>query len=126
MPPDYRLMMFGPRRAGVLAQAKNLSELYGWRIVDFHQIVQEKLAAIIEIPEKPANNIVTEGPCMLCLSQNELDAIKEGKPFPAWKFIPWILEFLGVPLMQKPAPPPEPEPDLNEMSEQEQVLYHAK
>jgi len=28
--------------------------------------------------------------------------------------------------MQKPAPPPEAEPDLNEMTEQEQVLYHAK
>jgi len=68
MPSDYRLMMFGPRRAGVLAQAKALSHLYGWRIVDFHAIVQDKLTQIIEMPEKPMNNIVTEGPCMLCLS----------------------------------------------------------
>jgi len=74
---------------------------------------------ILEMPEKPMNNIVTEGPCMLCLSQNELDAIKDGKPFPAWKFIPWILEFLGIPLMQRPAPATPEEPNLEEMTEQE-------
>jgi len=39
MPSDYRIMMFGPRRSGVATQAKALSHLYGWRIVDFHAIV---------------------------------------------------------------------------------------
>lgn len=79
----------------------------------------------MDFPEKPVNNIVTEAPCMLCLSQNELDAIKDGKSFPAWKFIPWILEFLDVPLMQKPPSPPEPEPNLEELSEIELAQYQA-
>jgi hypothetical protein len=39
---------------------------------------------------------------MICLSSEELQEIKEGKPFPAWKFLPWIMEYLGVPLMVKP------------------------
>ena len=46
---------------------------------------------------------------MICMSEEELNDIKEGKPIPSWKFIPWIFEFLGVPLTVKEKPPPEPE-----------------
>jgi hypothetical protein len=35
---------------------------------------------------------------MIGLSAEELAEIKEGKPFAAWKFLPWVLEYLGVPL----------------------------
>ena len=35
----------------------------------------------------------------------EIEEIKTGKPFPAWKFIPWILDALGHELMKKPPPP---------------------
>ena len=44
---------------------------------------------------------------MISLSENELNEIKEGKPFASWKFIPWIMEFLGVALDVKDPPPPE-------------------
>lgn len=50
------------------------------------------------MPLKLPNNITNEGPCMICLSEAELNDIKEGKPFPSWKFLPWIMEFLGIPL----------------------------
>jgi hypothetical protein len=43
------------------------------------------------------------------LSEQELNDIKEGKPIDAAKFIPWILEYLGLPL--KVAPPPPEAPD---------------
>ena len=55
---------------------------------------------------KLPNNSTTEGPCMICLSEKELNEIKEGKPMPSWKFLPWIMEFLGIPLRIKDPPPP--------------------
>jgi hypothetical protein len=71
----------------------------------------------MELAEKPPNNVRTDGECMISLSQEELDLIKEGKKFEAWKFIPWVLDYMKIPLVQRPPPPP-PSPinveDLNE------------
>ena len=39
MPPNFRLAMLGPRGVGVRSQAERLEQLYGWRVVDFKQIV---------------------------------------------------------------------------------------
>ena len=39
------------------------------------------------------------------LSEHELTEVIEGKMFPASKFIPWILNHLGYPLMKKRPPP---------------------
>ncbi len=39
MPPGFRLLMLGPRGIGVKSQADKLQDLYGWRVVDFKQIV---------------------------------------------------------------------------------------
>lgn len=50
MPPGFRLMMMGPRGVGVRKQAKLLEDLYGWRVVDFKAIVQEKLREIVSMP----------------------------------------------------------------------------
>ena len=55
------------------------------------------------------NNFVAGG--KISLSEHELNEIIEGKPFPAWKFIPWVLDYLGHPLMKKPPPPPEEKPE---------------
>ena len=107
MPPNFRLLMMGPRGIGVRTQAKKLEELYGWRVVDFKKIVQDKLREILGWEKKPPNNITDEAPCSICLSQEELDSIKSGAPFPSWKFLPWVLEFLGVPLCISDPPPPE-------------------
>jgi YHS domain-containing protein len=126
MPKDYRVLVVGPSCSGVKSQAEKLSEFYGWKVVDYPKIVRDKLAEINEMAEKLPNNISEEGPCMICLSQKELDDIRDHKPFPAAKFMPWILEFLGVPLALRPPPPPQAEPNLEEMTEDEQKAYMKK
>lgn len=35
MPPNFRLMMVGPKGIGVHTQADRLEQFYGWRVVDF-------------------------------------------------------------------------------------------
>lgn len=89
--------------------------------------MQKKLASILKMRNKPPNNIVEEGRCMVCLSQEELDKIKNGEPIPSWKFLPWILEHLGIPLKRKPIVPkvPEPEPNIEEMTPEELKAYQA-
>jgi hypothetical protein len=65
---------------------------------------------------------------MVCLSNEELNEIKEGKPFPSYKFLPWILEFLGVPLMQRPPAPPVEVPEINpeELTEEERKAFEKE
>lgn len=41
-------------------QARKLHEKYGWRLVDFNQIVRAKLAEILALPIKKPNNILKE------------------------------------------------------------------
>lgn len=94
-------------------------------MIDFVQIVRRKLGEILAMPAKQPNNVVKrvrdidpdfkpaeddvdEVPSIhdtdsyfhynINISEPELQEIKEGKPFPAWKFIPWILEELGITL----------------------------
>jgi hypothetical protein len=79
------------------------------------------------LPIKPPNNLTNIGPCMVCLSAEELQEIKDGKPFPAWKFLPWIMEHLGVPLMIKPPQVKEVvEPNIEEMTEDEKKAYEKE
>jgi adenylate kinase family enzyme len=39
MPPNFRLLVLGPKGAGVKTQASRLQEFYGWRVVNFLEIV---------------------------------------------------------------------------------------
>ena len=111
-----------------IAQAARLEQFYGWRVVDFMQVVQDKLREILAMPSKLPNNICPEtGPCMVSMSQEELDAIKEGKVMATWKFLPWVLEFLEIPLALRPKPEvKEEEPNEEEMTEQQkkELLKH--
>lgn len=54
----------------------------------------------VHIPNNPSGGRIG-------LSEQELQDVVEGKTFPAWKYIPWILEFLGYELEKKRPPPPE-------------------
>ena len=45
----------------------------------------------------------------------EIEEVKTGKPFPAWKFIPWVLDALGHELMKKPPPPELTEEEIEAM-----------
>jgi len=64
---------------------------------------------------------------MIGLSSEELAEVKDGKPFATWKFLPWILEYLGVPLAVQPKVEQvlaEPNPD--EMNEEEKKTYEKE
>lgn len=105
MPSIYRILMLGPRGAGLHTQAAALFDTYGWRIVDFKQVVREKLEELMKYEVHIPNNPVPGG--RIGLSEQELLEVVEGKPMPAWKFIPWIFDYLGYPLEKKKPPPPE-------------------
>ena len=77
------------------------------------------------MPLKPPNNVTDAGPCMVGMSEHEVQDIKDGKFLAAWKFLPWVIEHLGVPLMQRPPTPAEEkiEPDPAEMTEEEKKAY---
>lgn len=70
------------------------------------------------------NNVVP-GKSKIGLSQAEIDEIKTGKPFPAWKFIPWVLDHLGYPLAEKPDPPEpvEEKVDPDTLGEEERAAW---
>lgn len=52
------------------------------------------------------------------LSETEIAEIRSGKPFPSWRFIPWVLDHLGYELMRRP-PPPEPVQEIVDPNELE-------
>jgi hypothetical protein len=54
------------------------------------------------------------------MSESELQEVIEGKAFPAWKFIPWILDFLGHELEKRRPPPPEIK-EGEEVNEEEEI-----
>lgn len=79
------------------------------------------------LPIKPPNNLRTDGPCMVCLSNEELNEIKEGKPFAAWKFLPWIMEYLGIPLAVKEVEVKEEvQPNFEEMSDDQKKTWEKE
>ena len=43
---------------------------------------------------------------------------------PSWKFLPWIMEFLGIPLRVKDPPPPEPDSQTDEEWDEETKKKH--
>lgn len=47
MPNNYRLLMLGPKSSGVHTQAKILQEQYGWKVVNFPEIVEKKMTKIL-------------------------------------------------------------------------------
>ena len=105
MPSNFRILMLGPKGVGQHTQAAALSETYGWRIVDFKQVVRDKLEELMRYEIHIPNNPIPGG--RIGLSEQELQEVIEGKAIPAWKYIPWIFDFLGYPLEKKKPPPPE-------------------
>lgn len=124
MPSSYRLMIVGPRGMGAHTQATKLQERYGWRVVDYPKLVRSRIEAILAEESHLPNNVVP-GKSKIGLSQAEIDEIKTGKPFPAWKFIPWVLDHLGYPLAEKPEPeaPAEEAVDPETLPEEERAAW---
>lgn len=132
MPSTYRVMMLGPRGIGVHTQAAQLHAQYGWTVVDYPALVRDRLTAILKEEEHASKedhmpNNVIPGTSKVGLSYAEIEEIRSGKPFPAWKFIPWILDHLGHRLMQRP-PPPDPDEGIiaDDLSENSRAAYDAR
>ena len=90
-------------------------------------MVRNKLQELLAEEVHTSNNVVP-GLSKIGLSLQELEEIKLGKPFPSWKFIPWIIDNLGLPLMKRPPPPPEEKPEGEEeelTEEQKQEIKEA-
>ena len=100
-----------------------MSETYGWKIVDFKELVRSTLEELMKQEAHIPNNPTPGG--RIGLSELELNEIIEGKQFPAWKFIPWILHYLGCPLEKKRPPPPEEKPE-GEAAVEEEVDEETK
>lgn len=105
MPSVFRVLMLGPKGVGRHTQARMLSDTYGWRIVDFKQLVQSRLEEMMKYEVFIPNNPVQGG--RIGMSEQELNEVIDGKPLPAWKYVPWILDYLGYPLEKRKPPPPE-------------------
>ena len=115
-------MMLGPKGIGCHTQAAELEKKYGWKVIDYPLMVRNKLQELLAEEVHTSNNVVP-GLSKIGLSLQELEEIKLGKPFPSWKFIPWIIDNLGLPLMKRPPPPPEekPEGEEEELTEEQKA-----
>ena len=80
-----------------------LSVIYGWKVVDFKEMVRSKIQEMSELEVHIPNNPIGG---RIGLKEEELKEIVEGKQFPNWKFVPWILNDLGYELEKKKPPPP--------------------
>ena len=78
------------------------------KIVDFKELVRSKLEEIMKFEVHIPNNPVGG---RIGMSEQELQDTIEGKPLPAWKYVPWILDYLGYPLEKRKPPPPEEKPE---------------
>jgi dephospho-CoA kinase len=56
MPSIFRVLLLGPKGCGKHSQAKLLSDTYGWKVVDFKQIVKSKLEELMKAEAHIPNN----------------------------------------------------------------------
>lgn len=94
MPDRFRLLLSGPAGSGKKTVAKVLNEKYGWRIVDWNEIVTHKIEELRSRESHLPNNPLAEG-YGLGLSEEEWNSVLEGKPMDAFSLLPWFYEFLG-------------------------------
>lgn len=105
MPAQYRLLLQGPSGSGKKSQAKKLADKYGWKIIDFKQLVKDKVVELSQRETHQPNNPL--GGYKIGLSEQESLDINDGKNFEVQRLVPWVLDYLGHPLEKKRPPPPE-------------------
>merc|ERR1711957_327435 len=100
-------MLAGPSGSGKHTVATQLSEKYGWTIVDWHKLVSDKMQMMRDRIDFLPNNPLAED-YDIGLSEEEWKSIVDGNPYDAANFLPWLYEFLGHET-EKYRPPPQPE-----------------
>jgi len=115
MPDRFRLLLSGPAGCGKKTVAKVLNDKYGWRIVDWNEIVTRKIDELRSRESHLPNNPLAEG-YGLGLAEDEWNNVLEGKPIDAFSLLPWFYEFMGFKCEKRRPPPkvPENEEDLTE------------
>jgi len=43
VPTEQRILILGPKGIGVHTQAQKLSEIYGWKVIDYPKMVKQRL-----------------------------------------------------------------------------------
>ena len=91
MPPKYRLLISGHEWSGKKTMAKLLEKKYGWRIIDWMDIVANRMNELKSEYENEhhPNNPAAEDR-RIGLSEHEWTEIINGKLIDSWKFFPWI------------------------------------
>jgi hypothetical protein len=56
MPSIFRLLMLGPKGSGKHTQAQYLSDIYGWTIIDYKELVRNKLEELMKFELHIPNN----------------------------------------------------------------------
>ena len=96
--------MIGPDGSGKLEMANKLADFYSWKVVNYKKLINDKIEELnrleVHIPNNPEGGRIG-------LKEDELGNINDGKPIDAAKFVPWILDYLGHPLMKKKTVPVE-------------------
>lgn len=107
MPEKFRLLLAGPTGSGKQTVATELSDKYGWKIVDWHKLVSDKMQMMRERAEFLPNNPLAED-YKIGMSEDEWKLILEGKGYDAANFLPWLYEYLDLET-EKRRPPVQPE-----------------
>ena len=93
-------MINGPRKSGKKSLARELSRIYGLKIVDIADIVsrrlQEQKAFAEHIPSNPMKTNLVH------LSEAEWKDFSKGNPLSAKDILPIVLHEIGVKLQKKP------------------------
>lgn len=108
MPDRFRLLLSGPTGAGKKTVAKILSDKYGWRIVDWNELITSKINMMRDRDEINLPNNPLAEDYKLGLSEEEWNLIRDGKPYDGFNYMPWLYEFLGLET-EKRRPPPKVE-----------------
>lgn len=99
--------------------AKLLEKKYGWRIIDWMDIVANRMNELKSEYENEhhPNNPAAEDR-RIGLSEHEWTEIINGKLIDSWKFFPWIYQHIGLPLEKKRPPPAPPVEQVDGIEEQ--------
>jgi adenylate kinase family enzyme/YHS domain-containing protein len=111
LPLEYNIAIVGQKNTGKWTFANALQEIYGLKILDFGEFMQEKVDKQSKweahIPNNPESGSIH-------FSKNEFNEIKKGSPFEIKNLLPILLHDNGIAVYKRPPPPKEEDPNETE------------